>query len=61
MRKHTGISISDAFRMATWNPACAIGMEKEIGSIEIGKKANLVIVNDEFDIKNVILEGEIVC
>ncbi|MBQ1271907.1 MAG: amidohydrolase family protein, partial [Clostridia bacterium] len=32
-----------------------------LGSIEIGKKANLVIVNDEFEIKNVILEGEIVC
>lgn len=61
MRKHTGISITDAFRMAATNPARAIGMEHQLGSIEIGKKANLVIVNDEFEIKNVILEGEIVC
>lgn len=59
--KHTGISISDAFNMAARNPARLIGMENEIGTIAFGKKANFVILNDKFEVENVILEGEFVC
>ncbi len=55
---HTGCSIVDAFLMASRNPARAIGMEKEIGSIEVGKKANLVIVDDQFHVQGVILNGK---
>ena len=31
--------------MATINGAKAIGMEKEIGSLEVGKKADIIIIN----------------
>ncbi len=59
--KHTGVSLSDAFNMASRNPARLIGMDNEIGTIDIGKKANLVVIDSDFNIKNVILEGEFVC
>lgn len=59
--KHTGVSISDAFKMASRNPARLIGMANEIGTIAVGKKANFVILKDNFEIENVILEGELVC
>ncbi len=59
--KHTGVSISDAFNMASRNPARLIGTDNEIGTIAFGKKANLVIMDDNFNIKNVIFEGIIVC
>ncbi len=61
MMKHVGATMNDVFVMAGRNPATVIGMEKEIGTIAIGKTANLVIVDGEFDIKNVIVEGEVVC
>lgn len=34
---------AEAITAATFNAACAIEMEKEIGSIEVGKKADLII------------------
>lgn len=58
--KHIGCSINDAFNMASRNPANVIGMGREIGTIAVGKRANLVIVDGDFNVSRVILEGEVV-
>ena len=44
--------------MASLNPARLLGMDDEIGSLEPGKKANLILTDDRFRIRTVFLEGE---
>lgn len=52
-----GIPLADAVQMATGNPAKSIGMEKLIGTLNIGAYADLVLMNKEFKIERVILRG----
>ncbi len=53
-----GIPMEEAVQMASYNPARDLGIEKWIGSIDIGKKANLVVVDDAFAVQAVYIEGE---
>lgn len=55
--RHTSCGIAQAFRMASGNPARAIGMFHEVGSIAPGKRANLVLTDDCFHVKHVFLNG----
>ena len=54
----TGCGIAQAFMMASTNPARAMGWE-DIGSIEVGKRADLVLVDDKFNVKQVFLGGQL--
>jgi len=58
---HTNCGIAQAFLMASRNPARVLGMDQEIGSIEPGKRADLVFVNDRFQVQQVMLAGELCC
>ncbi len=52
-----GVPLEMAVKMATYNPAAAIGMEDKIGSIAEGKDADIVIASDALEIKNVFVKG----
>lgn len=53
-----GIPLKQAIKSATINPAKAIGADKETGSIEEGKRADLLILSEDFqEIKAVIIKG----
>src|SRR5580692_7420372 len=52
---NAGFSPIEAIRIATYNGAKALGLENKIGSIEVGKAADLVVIDGDIfqDIKNI--------
>lgn len=58
MRAHTGSPLPDLFRMAALNPARQLGLAHDRGSVEIGKRADLVIMDNDLNLRRVLLAGE---
>lgn len=52
-----GVSIVDLARMASLNPARLLGIDRECGSIEIGKRADLVAVDADWNVKLTLVGG----
>jgi len=57
MKNHTGISWPEAVRLGSLNPARLLGIDKSTGSIELGKAADIVIMNEKAEIHSVIQKG----
>ena len=53
-----GIKEEDAIRACTYNPACALGAQDEVGSIATGKQADFVICSADYSQKRVFLAGQ---
>ena len=56
---HTNCGIAQAFLMASTNPAKVVGLDDELGSIAVGKAADLVFVDDRFNVQEVMVGGEL--
>ena len=54
-----GLSLEEALRMASLYPARALGMSDVLGSIAPGKVANLVILNDQLEVCNTLVQGQV--
>lgn len=52
-----GVSELEAARMAATNPARLLGIDHECGSIEAGKRADLVALNQQGEIELVLIGG----
>ncbi|MBQ9117366.1 MAG: N-acetylglucosamine-6-phosphate deacetylase [Clostridia bacterium] len=53
-----GLSVCEAVNSASLYPAMAINVQNERGSLEIGKRADIVICDQDFNVKNVFREGK---
>ena len=53
------IYYSSLLQSISLNPARLLGIDDQVGSIEVGKKANLIIIDDMVHIQKVILEGDL--
>ncbi|MBO5998159.1 MAG: N-acetylglucosamine-6-phosphate deacetylase, partial [Lachnospiraceae bacterium] len=55
--KEAGIAVEEAVRAVTENPAKSLGIYADYGSIETGKKADLVILDKDLEIRGVMKDG----
>ncbi|MEG0641845.1 MAG: alpha-D-ribose 1-methylphosphonate 5-triphosphate diphosphatase [Clostridium sp.] len=64
MNKKYGLDLSQLFKLVTINPAKAVNLDKIIGSIKEGKKADLLIIekleNDIPVITSVFVDGKLI-
>ena len=56
-----GVPLADAVRACTFNPAQSIGIESRVGTLDAGKEASIVLLNQEdLSIRKIIFKGETV-
>lgn len=58
--KECRISFVEAIKMVTENPAKALGLSDRVGSISVGKDANLVVIDEKIDVYLTMVKGRIV-
>ena len=55
-----GIPLHDAVRAAAVNPAQVLGIFDRLGSLDVGKTANLAILDQDLNLKDVFFRGQLV-
>ena len=58
--KNMNIPLGSAIKCAAVNPAKAIGIYDRFGSLDVGKVANIVLLDENLDIKCIIKDGKTV-
>ncbi len=56
----TGRSLAETWVMSSLNAARAIGVSSQRGSLEVGKYADLVVLDESFNVHLTVVQGEIV-
>ncbi|MGD9344594.1 MAG: N-acetylglucosamine-6-phosphate deacetylase [Candidatus Aminicenantes bacterium] len=54
----TGISLNEAVSMASLNPARVLDLQEDMGSVAIGKYANLTVFDKSFQVKQTYVYGK---
>ena len=57
--RKAGIPLETAVNCATQNPAKALGILDQYGTIEAGKKADVVLLDEELELQAVIVHGKL--
>lgn len=55
-----GVTVEQAVKMASYNPARVMGIADRKGSLEVGKDADIVIFNDNVDVAATMVGGRVV-
>ena len=58
--KKCGLSLIEGSQITSLNPARVVRLDKEVGSIEVGKKANLAVLDTDFECLLTFIEGKLV-
>ena len=55
---HAGAPLHEAARMATLNPARVLGVDKSLGSIRVGKQADMFLADGDMNVWQTFVDGE---
>jgi N-acetylglucosamine-6-phosphate deacetylase len=55
-----GFTAAEVSRMGSFNPARLLGIDSTRGSIEVGKRADLIVVDETGGLKMTMIGGQIV-
>ncbi len=55
-----GLPLTQAVDYATINPAKLLGIDRETGSIKVGKRADFTVINERFDVLLTVRDGEVI-
>lgn len=56
----TGVPLHEVVRMATLTPARILGVDQEFGSLEVGKRADMLLLARDLRVERAILDGAFV-
>ena len=57
MKQSTSASIPDVIRMASLTPAERTGIAQQTGSLAVGKRADLLVLNSDLSVRQVVIRG----
>jgi N-acetylglucosamine-6-phosphate deacetylase len=57
MHRVAGVPLPEAVRMASLTPARILGLDADIGSLEVGKSADFVVLDAELNVRQVYVGG----
>ncbi|TFG59909.1 MAG: N-acetylglucosamine-6-phosphate deacetylase [Spirochaetales bacterium] len=57
---YADLSVAEAVRWCSLNPATTLGLNMETGSIKIGKYADIAVFGEDFDVRMTLLKGNII-
>ena len=59
MVEKVGVPVTEAVRMASLNPARVLGLDHKKGVLAVGKDADMVVLNKDFEVQMTIIAGQI--
>ncbi|MBO5332877.1 MAG: N-acetylglucosamine-6-phosphate deacetylase [Clostridia bacterium] len=57
--ENSDIPLYECVNCASLNPATVLGLEETKGSLEVGKDADIIITDNQFEIKKTIIAGDV--
>ena len=54
----TGVSPAEAIHMASLHPARLLGIDGQLGSLKVGKRASIIALDGGLHIQNIWVQGQ---
>ena len=60
VHRQVNVPLAEAVKMASYNPARVMGLTSRIGSLAVGKDANLAVIDEDVNVHLTMVKGKVV-